>query len=386
MPAMNDQRTDVKEKKRSQLGEVWRRLRRNKAAVLGMSVIVMLFVVAIFAPLLAPYDPNKIDMKVRLQASSPEHLLGTDNFGRDILSRIIYGSRISLYVGFVAVGIGAVFGGILGAIGGFYGKQIDNVIMRLMDVLLAVPQIILAIAIVGVLGTSLTNLMIAVGISQVPRYARLVRASAMSLRGQEFVEAAKAIGATDLRIILENILPNCMAPIIVQSTLGVGGGHSVGRLPELPRPRRPASDARVGSMLSAGRQFLRSAPHLSIYPGTGDRHRGAGAQRVRRRVAGLPRPQTAPVERDGTAMNTPLLQVKNLNVVYRTFEGVLHAVNASTSTSGPGRRSASWGRAAPERRRPRSPSCVSCRSLRARSSAGRSSSRERTSCRFRSAR
>jgi len=264
---MNDQRTDVKEKKRSQLGEVWRRLRRNKAAVLGMSVIVMLFVVAFFAPLLAPYDPNKIDMKRRRQASSPEHLLGTDNFGRDILSRIIYGSRISLYVGFVAVGIGAVFGGILGAIGGFYGKQIDNVIMRLMDVLLAVPQIILAIAIVGVLGTSLTNLMIAVGISQVPRYARLVRASAMSLRGQEFVEAAQAIGATDLRIILENILPNCMAPIIVQSTLGVAAAIlSAASLSFLGLGVQPPTPE-WGSMLSAGRQFLRSAPHLSIYPG-----------------------------------------------------------------------------------------------------------------------
>ena len=232
-----------------------------------MSVIVVLFVVAIFAPLLAPYDPNKIDMKVRLQASSPEHLLGTDNFGRDILSRIIYGSRISLYVGFVAVGIGAIFGGILGAIGGFYGKQIDNVIMRLMDVLLAVPQIILAIAIVGVLGTSLTNLMVAVGISQVPRYARLVRASAMSLRGQEFVEAARAIGATDLRIILENILPNCMAPIIVQSTLGVAAAIlSAASLSFLGLGVQPPTPE-WGSMLSAGRQFLRSAPHLSIYPG-----------------------------------------------------------------------------------------------------------------------
>ena len=264
---MHEQRTDVKEKKRSQLGEVWRRLRRNKAAVLGMSVIVVLFVVAIFAPLLAPYDPNKIDMKVRLQASSPEHLLGTDNFGRDILSRIIYGSRISLYVGFVAVGIGAIFGGILGAIGGFYGKQIDNVIMRLMDVLLAVPQIILAIAIVGVLGTSLTNLMVAVGISQVPRYARLVRASAMSLRGQEFVEAARAIGATDLRIILENILPNCMAPIIVQTTLKIAdviltiaGLSFLGLGIQAPMPE-------WGSMLSGGRSYIRDYSYMTLFPG-----------------------------------------------------------------------------------------------------------------------
>ena len=257
----------IREKRRSPWWEVWRRLRRNKAAVAGMSVIILLVIVAVLAPVLAPFDPNQTNISQRLQGPSSEHPLGTDNFGRDMLSRIIYGSRISLYVGFVAVGIGAIFGGILGAIGGFYGKQIDNVIMRLMDVLLAVPQIILAIAIVGVLGTSLTNLMVAVGISQVPRYARLVRASAMSLRGQEFVEAARAIGATDLRIILENILPNCMAPIIVQSTLGVAAAIlSAASLSFLGLGVQPPTPE-WGSMLSAGRQFLRSAPHLSIYPG-----------------------------------------------------------------------------------------------------------------------
>lgn len=232
-----------------------------------MTVVILLLFVAVFAPLIAPYDPNQTNIKIRLQPPSAEHLMGTDNFGRDMFSRVIYGSRISLYVGFIAVGIGAVFGGVLGAIGGYYGGRLDNIIMRCMDVLLAIPQIILAIAIVGALGTSLLNLMIAVGISQLPRYARVVRASTLTVRGQEFVEAAKAIGARDTRIILENILPNCMAPIIVQSTLGVAQAIlAAATLSFLGLGIQPPT-AEWGSMLSAGRQFLRNAPYLTFFPG-----------------------------------------------------------------------------------------------------------------------
>lgn len=256
-----------REKRRSPWWEVWRRLRRNKAAVAGMTVVLLLMMLALFAPVLAPYDPNQTNITKRLQGPSAGHLLGTDNFGRDMLSRIIYGSRISLYVGFVAVGIGAIFGGILGAIGGFYGGRLDNFIMRCMDVLLAIPQIILAIAIVGALGTNLLNLMIAVGISQLPRYARVVRASTLTVRGQEYVEAARAVGASDLRIILENILPNCMAPIIVQSTLGVAQAIlSAASLSFLGLGIQPPT-AEWGSMLSSGRQFLRNAPYLTFFPG-----------------------------------------------------------------------------------------------------------------------
>lgn len=265
--APSSAQTKEREKRRSPWWEVWRRLRRNKAAVVGMSVVILLVVVAVLAPVLAPYDPNQTNIKMRLQGPSSEHPLGTDNFGRDMLSRIIYGSRISLYVGFVAVGIGAVFGGILGAIGGYYGGRLDNFIMRCMDVLLAIPQIILAIAIVGALGTSLLNLMIAVGISQLPRYARVVRASALTVRGQEYVEAARAVGASDARIILENILPNCMAPIIVQSTLGVAQAIlSAAALSFLGLGIQPPT-AEWGSMLSSGRQFLRNAPYLTFFPG-----------------------------------------------------------------------------------------------------------------------
>ena len=260
-------RPEEREKRRSPWWEVWRRLRLNKAAMAGMAVIIVLVVVAVLAPVLAPRDPNQTNMKARLQPPSAEFPLGTDNFGRDMLSRIIYGSRISLYVGFVAVGIGAVFGGVIGAIGGYYGGRLDNFLMRCMDVLLAIPQIILAIAIVGALGTSLLNLMIAVGISQLPRYARVVRASALTVRGQEYVEAARAVGASDARIILENILPNCMAPIIVQSTLGVAQAIlSAAALSFLGLGIQPPT-AEWGSMLSSGRQFLRNAPYLTFFPG-----------------------------------------------------------------------------------------------------------------------
>lgn len=258
---------EQRDKRQSRIGEIWRRLKANKGSVVGLMIILLLSAMAIFAPYLAPYDPNKMNVGPRLAAPSWEHPLGTDSFGRDQLSRIIYGARISLYVGFIAVGIGAVCGGFIGAVVGYYGGRIDNILMRLMDVLLAVPQIILAIAIVGALGSNLLNLMIAVGVSQIPRYARIVRASALSVRGQEFVEAARAVGASDLRIIVENILPNCMAPIIVQSTLGVASAIlSAAALSFLGLGIQPPT-AEWGSMLSLGRQYMRNAPHLTFFPG-----------------------------------------------------------------------------------------------------------------------
>lgn len=253
--------------KSSPLLEAWRRLKMNRAAICGLAVIVVLVTSALLAPWVAPYDPSKMDVRARLQGPSLKHVLGTDNFGRDIFSRIVYASRISLVIGFVAVGIGAVFGGITGAVSGYFGRGLDSLLMRVMDVLLSIPQIILAIAIVGAMGASLLNLMIAVGISVLPRYARLVRASAMSLRDLEFIEAARAAGASDLRIILQNIIPNCMAPLIVLSTLGVAQAIlSAATLSFLGLGIQPPTPE-WGSMLSDGRQFLRNAPHITIFPG-----------------------------------------------------------------------------------------------------------------------
>jgi peptide/nickel transport system permease protein len=239
----------------------------NRAAVCGLAVLVTLVASAVAAPWIAPYDPAAIDMRARLQGPSVKHPLGTDNFGRDIFSRIVYAGRISLVIGFVAVGIGALFGGTAGAVSGYYGRGLDSLVMRTMDVLLSIPQLILAIAIVGALGANLLNLMIAVGISVLPRYARLVRASAMSLRDLEFVEAARAAGASDLRIIVQNIVPNCMAPLIVLSTLGVAQAIlSAATLSFLGLGIQPPTPE-WGSMLSDGRQFMRNAPHLTIFPG-----------------------------------------------------------------------------------------------------------------------
>ncbi len=255
------------EKRKSQWAEVWKRLIRNKAAIAGMIVILILILTAIFADFIAPYHYSTQDLQNVRQAPSSENWFGTDNFGRDIFSRVVYGSRISIQVGFIAVGVAMVLGGILGSISGYYSGRIDNVIMRLMDVLLAIPGILLAIAIAAALGPGLVNVMIAVGIASIPRYARIVRASVLSLRDQEFVEAARAVGANDFRIITKYILPNCMAPIIVQGTLGVAeailaaaGLSFIGLGIQPPIPE-------WGAMLSTARVYIRDAWWMSIFPG-----------------------------------------------------------------------------------------------------------------------
>ncbi len=207
--------------KRGQLREICIRLKRNRAAMFGLAVIVLLFMMAIFAPIIAPFGYDEQHLKMANLLPSRMHLMGTDNFGRDIFSRIIYGSRISLQVGFIAVGIGVLIGGTLGSISAYYGGVIDNIIMRFIDTLLAIPGTLLAISIAAALGPGLTNAMIAVGVGTVPNYARVVRASVLTVKEQEFIEAAKCIGVKDYKIIIKHILPNAMAPLIVQATLGV---------------------------------------------------------------------------------------------------------------------------------------------------------------------
>jgi peptide/nickel transport system permease protein len=257
----------VRKKKRSALGEVFFRLRKSPLAMFGLGIILLLIFVALFADVLAPYPYQKQNLSHMFETPSKTFLLGTDEFGRDILSRLIYGARISLQVGFIAVGIALIVGGMLGAVAGFYGGWIDNGIMRVMDVLLSIPQTLLAIAIAAALGPGLFNLMIAVGIASVPTYARIVRGSVLSIREMEFIEAARAVGSSDLRIILKHILPNSMAPIIVQSTLGVAiailyaaGLSFCGLGIQPPYPE-------WGAMLSGGRQYIRDYPHLTLYPG-----------------------------------------------------------------------------------------------------------------------
>lgn len=254
-------------KKRSQFKEVWRRFRRNKQAMIGMVMLLILIFAAVFADFIAPYDPLKQDIINRLQPPSAGHFFGTDELGRDIFSRILFGSRISLTVGLIAVSLSSVAGCALGAIAGYYGGAIDNVIMRCTDVLMAIPSILLNISIVAALGTGLQNVMIAIGISSVPAYCRIMRASLLSLKNQEFVDASRAAGASDAHIILQHILPNSLAPLIVQATLKIGGAIlscasmsfiGLGIVPPTPE---------WGAMLSTGRDFLRDAPHLTTFPG-----------------------------------------------------------------------------------------------------------------------
>ena len=252
---------------RGPLAEVLFRLSKSPLAMFGLAIILLLVFCAIFAEVISPYNPTAQDLSQMFKTPSSAHWLGTDEFGRDILSRLIYGARVSLQVGFVAVGIALVLGGFLGAVSGYYGGGLDNAIMRVMDVLLSIPQTLLAIAIVAALGPSLMNLMIAVGISAVPTYARIVRGSVLSIRNMEFIEAARAVGSPDLRIILKHIIPNSMAPIIVQSTLGVAsailnaaGLSFIGLGIQPPNPE-------WGAMLSGGRQYIRDFPHMTLYPG-----------------------------------------------------------------------------------------------------------------------
>lgn len=255
------------EKKQSLWLDAWRRLRKNKAAVIGLIILVILVLVALFADVIAPFDFTTQNLNAVLQKPNATHWFGTDNFGRDIFSRVVYGSRISLIIGFIAVGIALIIGGSMGAIAGYFGGWFDTIVMRLVDIMLAVPTILLAISIVSVLGPGITNLMIAVGVSNVPTYARVVRASVLSIKETQYIEAARAMGSRDMTIIFKHVIPNTLAPVIVQSTIGVAGAilsaAGLGFIGLGIQPPNPE----WGSMLNAGRHFIRDHPHLTTYPG-----------------------------------------------------------------------------------------------------------------------
>jgi peptide/nickel transport system permease protein len=258
---------EAKEIKTGQIAEVWRRLKRNRAAIVG-GIIVLLFVsIAILAPLISPYPPNEGDLKKRLEPPSKEYLLGTDPLGRDLLSRVIYGARISLQIQVVAVFIAMVIGTLLGMVGGYYGGKFDHLIMRLMDILLAFPGIFLAISIIAVLGPGLTNLMLAAGIYSIPQFARIVRGSVLSLKEKEFIEAARAVGENDFNILFRYLLPNSMAPIIIQTTLRMATVLlTASGLSFLGLGVQPPT-AEWGAMLSNARAYLITAPHVATVPG-----------------------------------------------------------------------------------------------------------------------
>jgi peptide/nickel transport system permease protein len=255
------------EKRQSLWLDTWRRLRKNKAAVVGLVILLFLILIAIFADVIAPFDFRTQDLNAVFVKPNATHWFGTDNFGRDIFSRVVYGARISLQIGFIAVGIALVTGGFLGAVSGYFGGWFDTFVMRIIDIMLAVPTILLAISIVATLGPGITNLMIAVGVSSVPSYARIVRANVMSIKEMQFIEAARAMGTRDINIIIKHVIPNTLAPVIVQATIGVAGAilsaAGLGFIGLGIQPPNPE----WGAMLNAGRHFIRDNPHLTTYPG-----------------------------------------------------------------------------------------------------------------------
>lgn len=255
-------------KKKNQLKEIWRKLRKSRTAMFGLVIISIFIFLAIFADVIADYDTAiNQNTSARLQGPSMEHLLGTDTYGRDIFARIIHGSRYSLMIGFVTTAMSVLIGGILGSIAGFYGGRADNIIMRVMDTVMAIPPILLALSIVASLGPGLKNLLIAMTVSCVPSFTRVIRSVIMTVVGQDFVEAAKACGTKDGRIVLRHILPNAMGPIIVQATMSVSSMIiSAASLSFLGMGIQPPAPE-WGAMLADSKEFMRYYPYLVVIPG-----------------------------------------------------------------------------------------------------------------------
>lgn len=244
-----------------------RRLKRNRLVIIGAAVILILLFAGLFAPFIAPHSPIEQNLSYRLLLPNMKYPLGTDNLGRCILSRLIYGTRISLRIGVIVVGINSIVGTILGLAAGYFGGIIDEIIMRVVDIMLAIPGIVAALLIAGLLGPSLFNIMLALTIVGWTSYARVVRGSVLSIKEKEFVKAEKALGAGDMRIMFYHILPNILAPILVMATLGMG--HVIltaSALSFIGLGAQPPI-AEWGSMLNSGRAFMRTAPHLMIFPG-----------------------------------------------------------------------------------------------------------------------
>jgi len=258
-----------------------RHLFHNRLAIVGMTLLGGLLLVAILAPVIAPYDPNQVligveNVKKRAApcihvlgcpADQPQHLLGIDGNVRDFFSRVVYGSRVSLFIGFTTVGFAIVIGTVLGALAGYAGGWTDNIVMRFMDVLLAFPALLLAIAIVTVLGPGLTNALLAIGIVSIPSYARVMRASVLSIKEQDFVTADRALGVSSARILFHRILPNALTPLVVRGTLGIATAIlDAAALSFLGLGAQPPM-AEWGSMLGAERNQVFTAPHLVFFPG-----------------------------------------------------------------------------------------------------------------------
>jgi peptide/nickel transport system permease protein len=259
--------SEVRGKPRSLLRETWHRFRQQPPAMLGLIILLGLLLASVAAPLLTPYNPVHMQLSDALITPTSGHPLGTDHLGRDVLARLLYGGRLSLMIGFLAVGIGLVVGAPLGAVSGYYGRWVDMVVQRIADILLSFPSILLALALVAVLGVGLRNVVISVGVSAIPSFIRIVRGSVLSIREEEYVEAARAVGVKDRVILRRHVLTNALAPVIVQATLNLGtailvaaGLGFLGLGVKAPTPE-------WGAMLGEGRQYIFSASYLATFPG-----------------------------------------------------------------------------------------------------------------------
>lgn len=253
--------------KRGQSREIIGRFLQNKAAVCGLVIAAILIFCALFPQLLTSYDPLKQDLSVTFQPPSAEHWFGTDDQGRDIFARVVYGCRYSLSIGLISVVISCVIGVFLGAVSGYYSGTVDNVIMRFIDILMAIPNTLLGISIVAALGPSIRNLIIAIAIGSISAYARITRVSVLSVKDTEYVEAAYATGASDARIIWKYVLPNCLAPIIVQATMSIATAIMTATGLSFLGLGVPAPTPEWGSMASSARSFFRDYWWLVTFPG-----------------------------------------------------------------------------------------------------------------------
>lgn len=267
MTDMKTKTEPVQDRKRSQLRDTWRRLRKNKLAMAGLIIVVILILAAIFADFISPYDPAAQDLLHMREMPTRQHLLGTDEYGRDILSRIIYGGRVSLLVSMLAILFGLVVGGVFGISSGYFGGLYDGFIMRCMDIMMAIPGFLLAVCISAALGSGVFNTALAIGIGCVPGYARLFRALVLGIRDQEYIEAARVTGSSNARIMVRQILPNILSTVIVDTTLRIGGCilmisslSFIGLGVQPPTPE-------WGSMVSAGRSLIRAFWPLATFPG-----------------------------------------------------------------------------------------------------------------------
>lgn len=255
--------------RQSQIGMVVHNLMKNKGAMAGLAIIILLILTAVFANFLFDYETEVvgIDMTRKLIGPCWKYPCGTDEMGRNILARIVYGARYSLSVGLVATLMGLIVGVFFGAIAGYYGGAIEDLIMRCNDILSSIPAILMGIVIVSALGASLPNLMLAIGVTSVPQFVRITRASVLTVRNQEYIEALRATGLSEARIICAHVLPNCLSPIIVQITLRIGSAVIAASSLSFLGLGVPAPAPEWGSMLSMGRQFIRTASYMTIFPG-----------------------------------------------------------------------------------------------------------------------